>query len=61
MIVRCERCRLYFDDEFRWTYCPHHTFSANNGRDQFQHHPESYLDPHPPHVARAAEKGDEPR
>jgi hypothetical protein len=61
MIVRCQRCSFYFDDEFRWAYCPHGTFPANDGRNHFAHHPESYLDPHPPHVARAAQKGDEPR
>ena len=44
MIVRCEvGCRFYFDDEFRSTLCPHDTFPANDGHNQFAHHPESYL------------------
>lgn len=44
MIVRCEKCKLRFDDEFRWTSCPHDTFAANDGRNSFAHHPESYLE-----------------
>ena len=44
MIVQCSKCNLKFDDEFRWTICPHETFAANDGKNNFQHHPESYLE-----------------
>lgn len=43
MIVECEKCLLYYDDEFRWTICPHETFAANDGHNNFVHHPESYI------------------
>jgi hypothetical protein len=43
MIVQCEKCQKYFDDQFRWTICPHETFSANDGQNNFAHHPESFL------------------
>ena len=43
MIVECETCKKHFDDEFRVTYCPHHTFSANDGRNNFKHYPGSYI------------------
>ncbi len=43
MIVKCNTCRKYFDDEFRMTYCPHDTFAANDGNNNFWHHPESHL------------------
>ncbi len=43
MIVRCATCLKYFDDTFRWTFCPHATFAANDGQNQFAYHPESYL------------------
>ena len=45
MIVTCVRCGAEFDDEFRWTICPHETFAANDGRNNFQHHPGSTLIP----------------
>lgn len=44
MIVTCEKCGRRFDDEFRVTYCPHDTFAANDGNNNFAHHPESYLE-----------------
>jgi len=44
MIVRCQKCNKGFDDQFRWTICPHETFAANDGQNNFQHHPESYLE-----------------
>ena len=47
MIVQCQ-CLMYFDDEFRSTICPHETFSANDGKNNFQHYPRSYLSPRPP-------------
>lgn len=44
MIVRCDKCNLKFDDEFRTTICPHETFAANDGRNNFKHHEDSYLE-----------------
>ena len=43
MIVACDHCMRSFDDEFRWTICPHDTFAANDGQNNFRHHPESHL------------------
>lgn len=43
MIVSCDKCRARFDDEYRLTVCPHHTFAANDGNNNFSHHPESYI------------------
>ena len=43
MIVTCEKCWMEFDDEFRWTFCPHETFAANDGHNNFAHKPESTL------------------
>jgi hypothetical protein len=43
MIVQCPDCKRRFDDEFRTTICPHETFAANDGLNNFAHHPESYL------------------
>lgn len=43
MIVQCPTCFALFDDEFRLTICPHDTFAANDGQNNFAHHPESYL------------------
>lgn len=43
MVVRCSECNRYFDDEFRITYCPHDTFAANDGKNNFAHHPEAVL------------------
>ena len=47
MIVLCPTCLARFDDEFRNTNCPHETFSANNGKNEFAHHPKSYLSTDP--------------
>lgn len=44
MIVQCLICMKRYDDEFRWTLCPHNTFAANDGNNNFAHHPESYLE-----------------
>lgn len=44
MIVYCLTCRKRYDDEFRWTLCPHNTFAANDGNNNFAHHPESFLE-----------------
>lgn len=45
MIVECRKCLSAFDDEFRTTICPHETFAANDGNNNFAHYPESYLSP----------------
>jgi len=39
----CPQCDTRYDDEFRSTICPHETFAANDGHNNFAHHPESYL------------------
>ena len=45
MIVTCTRgCGKRFDDEYRTTICPHETFAANDGQNNFAHHPEAYLE-----------------
>ena len=43
MIVTCDKCKARYDDEFRLTICPHDTFLANDGINNFAHHPESIL------------------
>ena len=43
MVVQCMECHKYFSDTFRWTFCPHDTFPANDGANNFAEHPESYL------------------
>jgi NTP pyrophosphatase (non-canonical NTP hydrolase) len=43
MIVRCDICKFSFEDEYRSHCCPHETFAANDGRNNFAHHPGSYL------------------
>jgi len=49
MIVKCcDKCKRHFDDTYRWTFCPHDTFMANNECDSFRHYHESYLDADPP-------------
>jgi hypothetical protein len=45
MIVTCPDCRVRFDDAYRWTICPHETFAANDGQNNFAHHPEAHLSP----------------
>lgn len=45
MIIMCKTCCARFDDEFRSTICPHATFAANDGHNNFAHHPESHLEP----------------
>lgn len=45
MIVACSICSSNFDDEYRYTVCPHDTFAANDGNNNFAHHPESHLSP----------------
>ena len=52
MIVLCPNCDIYFDDAYRLTACPHDTFVANDGDNNFAHHPESYLSEDAPGVRR---------
>lgn len=44
MIVVCETCQRKYDDEFRLTSCPHDTFFANDGNNNFRHYPESFIE-----------------
>ncbi len=43
MVVKCNECGARFDDEFRTTICPHGTFAANDGKNNFAHHPEAVI------------------
>lgn len=43
MIVKCQKCKASYDDAFRVTICPHNTFLANDGDNNFNHHPKSYI------------------
>lgn len=47
MIIKCLECNKYFDDEFRTTSCPHDTFSANDGKNNFKHYPGAWLNDKP--------------
>lgn len=42
MIVQCEKCQRFYDDEFRTTDCNHRPFWANDGMNNFEFYPESY-------------------
>ena len=44
MIVKCQKCNRYFDDEFRTTICPHNAFSANDGNNNFEVHQFDMID-----------------
>lgn len=48
MIVHCNQCTMWFDDEFRSTLCPHAAFPANDGNNNFQVHEDAYLSKDPP-------------
>lgn len=54
MIIKCLTCAQYYDDEFRDTGCPHVTFPANDGHNNFKHYMQSWLSDHAP-VAGTAE------
>ena len=43
MIIQCNHCQVYFEDEFRSTLCPHRAFLANDGRNNFSIHEDAYL------------------
>ena len=51
MRVTCHKCGSSYDDQFRLTYCPHDTFAANDGSNNFRHHTESEVIP--PSAGRA--------
>lgn len=48
MIVKCDQCAKFYDDQFRNTDCPHDTFLANDGQNNFKYYPESWLALHMP-------------
>lgn len=54
MIVQCSECSKYYDDEFRNTSCPHDTFLANDGENNFKHYSEAWLSDRPPMAATGA-------
>lgn len=43
MIIKCSNCPKFYDDQFRLTICPHNTFSANDGWNNFGYYPASWL------------------
>lgn len=43
MIAFCKKCNMFFDDEFRTIHCPHDAFNANDGKNNFEVHHDSYL------------------
>ncbi len=43
MIIKCLDCNKFYDDEFRDISCPHATFLANDGQNNFRHYPQSWL------------------
>ncbi len=43
MIIQCEKCFMYFEDEYRLTICPHAAFPANDGANNFVYHDDAYL------------------
>lgn len=46
MVVTCTHgCGRKFDDEYRTTLCPHDAFLANDGKNHFAVHHDSYLEP----------------
>lgn len=57
MIITCPHgCGALLDDEFRSTVCPHGTFAANDGRNNFRHHPEAYLEPTPANASPTSQE-----
>ena len=35
MRVRCDKCKLEYDDIFHWTYCPHDYFEPSESAKKF--------------------------
>lgn len=58
MIVQCDICKIYFDDQFRNTDCPHDTFMVNDGQNNFKHYPKSWLSDRLPSKERFANMTD---
>ncbi len=55
MIVQCAICLTWFEDVYRNTQCPHETFLANDGTNNFSHHRNSYISDDPPSQGRIFE------
>lgn len=61
MIRQCDNCLVWFEDVFRYTSCPHDTFPANDGNNNFKHYGNSYLSKQKPsenHIFGAHKNGD---
>ncbi len=43
MIVQCESCQKWFEDESRTYICPHPAFPANDGKNNFTVDEDAYL------------------
>lgn len=50
MKVWCPNCGACYEDIYRLKICPHDTFAANDGKNNFAHHPEALLIPPPPEL-----------
>lgn len=37
MIVTCDKCRKSYNDEYRWTICPHHKLGENPGMTTYEY------------------------
>ena len=57
MIVKCDTCKMYFDDEFRTCVCPHPAFPANDGHNNFEVHNDAWLSEVPPCNIKAEDVG----
>lgn len=44
MITKCGKCGASYDDQYRYTICPHLTFPANDGYNNFTVYKEAHLD-----------------
>ena len=53
MIIQCQICQKFFDDEYRSTFCKHDTFLANDGHNNYKHYPASYLSDKAPHFTQS--------
>lgn len=42
MIVQCDKCKMFYDDQFRYITCNHDTFSANDGQNNFTFYDKSW-------------------
>jgi len=48
MILKCNTCNKWFEDTYRFTFCPHRAFAANDGHNNFKVHDDAYLSAAPP-------------